>query len=151
MDPHRHQHQLGRMGSSPILYDQTHSRVTINIFNLQRKNGDPYGIRTHVIGVRGRCLNHLTNGPFPYFNSSGQRPEPSLTSGPTSLMHHLSIVHLFLLVHHQGLYPRPKNVPPAHFLNGLFSSCGISSFRDSKRLCSILHLVHHQGLEPGTP
>ena len=84
MDPHRHQHQLGRMDSSPTLYDQTHSRVTINIFNLQRKNGDPYGIRTHVIGVRGRCLNHLTNGPFPYFNSSGQRPEPSLTSGPTS-------------------------------------------------------------------
>ena len=26
--------------------------------------GDPYGIRTHVNGVRGRCLNHLTNGPF---------------------------------------------------------------------------------------
>ena len=25
--------------------------------------GDPYGIRTHVNGVRGRCLNHLTNGP----------------------------------------------------------------------------------------
>ena len=26
--------------------------------------GDPYRIRTDVIGVRGRCLNHLTNGPF---------------------------------------------------------------------------------------
>ena len=25
--------------------------------------GDPYGIRTHVNGVRGRCLNHLTKGP----------------------------------------------------------------------------------------
>ena len=28
--------------------------------------GDPYGIRTHVNGVRGRCLNHLTNGPYPF-------------------------------------------------------------------------------------
>ena len=26
--------------------------------------GDPYRIRTDVNGVRGRCLNHLTNGPF---------------------------------------------------------------------------------------
>ena len=26
--------------------------------------GDPSGIRTHVNGVRGRCLNHLTMGPF---------------------------------------------------------------------------------------
>ena len=27
------------------------------------KNGDPYGNRTHVCGVRGRRLNRLTNGP----------------------------------------------------------------------------------------
>ena len=27
-------------------------------------DGDPYRIRTDVNGVRGRCLNHLTNGPF---------------------------------------------------------------------------------------
>jgi hypothetical protein len=25
--------------------------------------GDPYGIRTRVTAVKGRCLNHLTNGP----------------------------------------------------------------------------------------
>ena len=31
---------------------------------LSRKNGDPYRIRTDVNGVRGRCLNHLTNGPL---------------------------------------------------------------------------------------
>ena len=31
--------------------------------NLLLKNGDPYRIRTDVNGVRGRCLNHLTNGP----------------------------------------------------------------------------------------
>ena len=27
------------------------------------RNGDPYRIRTDVKGVRGLCLNHLTNGP----------------------------------------------------------------------------------------
>src|SRR5690606_2317717 len=27
-------------------------------------NGDPYGIRTRVTAVKGRCLNHLTNGPL---------------------------------------------------------------------------------------
>ena len=26
--------------------------------------GDPYGNRTHVFAVRGRCLSRLTNGPF---------------------------------------------------------------------------------------
>ena len=27
------------------------------------QSGDPYGIRTRVTAVKGRCLNHLTNGP----------------------------------------------------------------------------------------
>ena len=31
--------------------------------SVNRKFGDPYRIRTDVNGVRGRCLNHLTNGP----------------------------------------------------------------------------------------
>ena len=37
-----------------------------NIFvnYLFKKVGDPYRIRTDVNGVRGRCLNHLTNGPL---------------------------------------------------------------------------------------
>ena len=26
--------------------------------------GDPYGIRTHVTAVKGRCLNRLTKGPY---------------------------------------------------------------------------------------
>ncbi len=26
-------------------------------------SGDPYGIRTRDTAVKGRCLNHLTNGP----------------------------------------------------------------------------------------
>ena len=31
---------------------------------VKRFFGDPYRIRTDVNGVRGRCLNHLTNGPL---------------------------------------------------------------------------------------
>ena len=33
-------------------------------FLCRRTFGDPYRIRTDVKGVRGLCLNHLTNGPF---------------------------------------------------------------------------------------
>ena|GEM_PF-3691504 len=32
-------------------------------FGLFASRGDPYGTRTRVSGVKGRCLNHLTNGP----------------------------------------------------------------------------------------
>ena len=28
-----------------------------------QRSGDPWGNRTPVTGVRGRCLNRLTNGP----------------------------------------------------------------------------------------
>ena len=28
---------------------------------------DPYGIRTRVTAVKGRCLNRLTNGPWYFF------------------------------------------------------------------------------------
>ena len=40
----------------PIFYNQ--SSVELRLL------GDPYRIRTDVNGVRGRCLNHLTNGPL---------------------------------------------------------------------------------------
>ncbi len=49
---------------------------------LSKKLGDPYRIRTDVNGVRGRCLNHLTNGP-----SSGRNPlhsVPALRREPRS-------------------------------------------------------------------
>ena len=39
----------------------THFLVFVNPF--LKGFGDPYRIRTDVNGVRGRCLNHLTNGP----------------------------------------------------------------------------------------
>ena len=28
------------------------------------KKSDPYGTRTRVTAVKGRCLNRLTNGPY---------------------------------------------------------------------------------------
>ena len=40
----------------------THLTINTNLFTLGI--GDPYRIRTDVNGVRGRCLNHLTNGPL---------------------------------------------------------------------------------------
>ena len=61
-------------GSAPVLYEHPAS-FTTHRWNLAQKNrrskanfapapGDPYRIRTDVNGVRGRCLNHLTNGPL---------------------------------------------------------------------------------------
>ena len=49
---------------------------------VKRKNGDPYRIRTDVNGVRGRCLNHLTNGPCLFSTSS-------LFSSPVENLVHL--------------------------------------------------------------
>ena len=38
--------------------------INTNYLILKKEFGDPYRIRTDVNGVRGRCLNHLTNGPL---------------------------------------------------------------------------------------
>ena len=58
MDPRPNQHQLFEPHCG---YKQYH----IHLYAFcQEKNGDPYRIRTDVKGVRGLCLNHLTNGPF---------------------------------------------------------------------------------------
>ena len=48
----------------------------VNIFSDFRpfRTGDPYRIRTDVNGVRGRCLNHLTNGPWCAFTDSNRGP-----------------------------------------------------------------------------
>ena len=45
--------------------------------------GDPYRIRTDVKGVRGLCLNHLTNGPF-WFTFRDSNPGP-IGYEPTAL------------------------------------------------------------------
>ena len=47
-------------------------RYFVNTF--LEKVGDPYRIRTDVNGVRGRCLNHLTNGPWCTFRDSNPGP-----------------------------------------------------------------------------
>ena len=48
--------QSGFPETTSILYNSQRA-LSRKIF------GDPYRIRTDVNGVRGRCLNHLTNGP----------------------------------------------------------------------------------------
>ena len=50
----------GLAGKQTVLY--CISLPLSRTFALE-KSGDPYRIRTDVNGVRGRCLNHLTNGP----------------------------------------------------------------------------------------
>ena len=52
MDPRRHQHQLCN-----FIKPKT---------KCQGLNGDPWGNRTPVSGVRGLRLNRLTNGPYGY-------------------------------------------------------------------------------------
>ena len=39
---------------------------------------DPYGIRTRVTAVKGRCLNRLTKGPYrKYYMAEKEGFEPS--------------------------------------------------------------------------
>ena len=47
--------------------------------------GDPYGNRTHVTAVKGRCLNRLTNGP-----GSGNLIRTDDIPGMTRLLYQLS-------------------------------------------------------------
>ena len=56
--------------STPTIYcsEVPNSYIVQHRSSLVKKNGDPYRIRTDVNGVRGRCLNHLTNGPHLYCN-----------------------------------------------------------------------------------
>ena len=72
MDPHDNQYELFRMGFTHLFYvkklplSNTYSLAPLAVFvnRFFKGTGDPYRIRTDVNGVRGRCLNHLTNGPF---------------------------------------------------------------------------------------
>ena len=56
-------------GIQPIIYvkvlmNSNSKIITPTIETVKYFFGDPYRIRTDVNGVRGRCLNHLTNGPL---------------------------------------------------------------------------------------
>ena len=54
-------------GSPPLLICQSSLRFGLDTKNVGKIRhfcvGDPYGIRTHVTAVKGRCLNRLTKGP----------------------------------------------------------------------------------------
>ena len=57
--------------ASNALHSSTSSRACQALF---QGLGDPYRIRTDVKGVRGLCLNHLTNGPWCTFTDSNRGP-----------------------------------------------------------------------------
>ena len=54
--------------------------------------GDPYGTRTHVTAVKGRCLNHLTNGP----DGSGNLTRTDDTPGMNRMLYQLSYAAVFI-------------------------------------------------------
>ena len=59
---------LALISTNCIIATDLRQKQTI-VFSISQRHrrsdlGDPYRIRTDVNGVRGRCLNHLTNGPF---------------------------------------------------------------------------------------
>ena len=64
-------------------------RITTKKRTIQQDNplflGDPYGTRTHVTAVKGRCLNHLTNGP-----GSGNLTRTDDTPGMNRMLYQLS-------------------------------------------------------------
>ncbi len=53
--------------------------------------GDPYGNRTHVTAVKGRCLNRLTNGP-----GSGDLIRTGDIPGMNRVLYQLSYAAIFL-------------------------------------------------------
>ncbi len=53
-------------------------------------SGDPYGTRTHVTAVKGRCLNHLTNGP-----GSGNLTRTDDNTGMNRVLYQLSYAAIF--------------------------------------------------------
>ena len=57
--------------------------------------GDPYGTRTHVTAVKGRCLNHLTNGP-----GSGNLTRTDDNTGMNRVLYQLS--YAAILRHRPG-------------------------------------------------
>ena len=52
---------------------------------LVQLDGDPYGNRTHITAVKGRCLNLLTNGP-----GSGNLTRTDDTPGMNRMLYQLS-------------------------------------------------------------
>ena len=55
--------------------------------------GDPYGNRTHVTAVKGRCLNRLTNGP-----GSGNLTRTDDKSGMNRVLYQLSYAAILVVI-----------------------------------------------------
>ena len=64
--------------------------------------GDPYGNRTHVTAVKGRCLNRLTNGP-----GSGDLIRTGDIPGMNRLLYQLSYAAIFQLLPKSALLLYP--------------------------------------------
>ena len=99
-------------------------------------SGDPYRIRTDVNGVRGRCLNHLTNGPRRRKKLRSTRSR--LQAAPSGESSRRSVLPPFP--------PRP--------LRWVASECkqrgSALRFLGCARRHTRVPLVHLHGLEPGT-
>ena len=86
--------------------------------------GDPYGTRTHVTAVKGRCLNHLTNGP-----GSGNLTRTDDTPGMNRMLYQLSYAAIFCSLPKQQSNYIGRN--PA--CQGLFFKSVIFSFRCAEK------------------
>ena len=67
---HKRKRHLLNYEQMPLCHYERFSRErqNPNLSPIRKKfgfclHGDPYGNRTHVTAVKGRCLNRLTNGP----------------------------------------------------------------------------------------
>ena len=72
--------------------------------------GDPYGNRTHVTAVKGRCLNRLTNGP-----GSGDLTRTGDRPGMNRVLYQLSYAAIIQVISELPksaslLYPRKCNL-----------------------------------------
>ena len=65
--------------------------------------GDPYGNRTHVTAVKGRCLNRLTNGP-----GSGNLTRTDDTPGMNRMLYQLSYADIYCFVSQQEILYRQR-------------------------------------------
>ena len=66
-------------------------------------HGDPYGNRTHVTAVKGRCLNRLTNGP-----GSGNLTRTDDTPGMNRMLYQLSYAAIYCCVSQQEILYRQR-------------------------------------------
>ena len=60
--------------------------------------GDPYGNRTHVTAVKGRCLNRLTNGP-----GSGDLTRTGDRPGMNRVLYQLSYAAIVQVISHHEI------------------------------------------------